>query len=116
MPDLVRIPDVAFTAWDRMPGRRRPTAPIPRLAPNVAIEVLSASNRPGEMAVKRQDYFAAGVDQVWEVDPDARQLSVYTTPTDCRILGAGDVLDGGTVLPGFRLALADLFGDLDRHG
>ena len=72
MADLVRIPDVAFTKWDRFPGRKRPTAPIPRLAPNLAIEILSRSNTPGEMLAKREDYFSAGVELVWEIDPEKR--------------------------------------------
>jgi Uma2 family endonuclease len=116
MPDLVRIPDVAFTSWDRMPGRRRPTQPIPRLVPDLAIEVLSQSNTPGEMSVKRDDYFTPGVRLVWEVDPDARTVTVYTSLTQSTMLRVGDTLDGGAVLPGFTLALADLFAELDRHG
>ena len=116
MPDLVRIPDVAFTSWDRLPGRRYPTVPVPRLAPNLAVEVHSRSNTPGEMAVKRQDYFTAGVQLVWEIDPDRRTATVYTTPTAGTALGITDSLDGGTVLLGFRLPLRDLFAELDRHG
>jgi Uma2 family endonuclease len=116
MAGLVRIPDVAFTSWDRLPGRRYPTAPVPRLAPNLAVEVLSRSNTPGEMASKRQDYFATGVELVWEVAPDARTVTVYTSPTPGVTLAASDTLDGGAVLPGFTLALQDLFAELDRHG
>jgi Uma2 family endonuclease len=116
MPGLVRIPDVAFTNWDRLPNRRYPTAPIPQLAPNLAVEVLSRSNTPGEMAVKRQDYFAAGVEVVWEIDPDARTVAVYTAPTQSTVLGPADTLDGGIVLPGFTLPLQQLFAELDRHG
>jgi Uma2 family endonuclease len=116
MPDLVRIPDVAFTAWERFPGKRPPTAPIPRLAPNLAVEVLSRSNTPGEMAVKRQEYFAAGVELVWEIDPNARTVKVYTGPTMAVVLTSADVLDGGTVLIGFTLPLAQLFAELDRRG
>ena len=52
MAGLVRIPDVAFTSWDRIPGRRWPTTPIPTLAPDLAVEVLSSSNTPAEMARK----------------------------------------------------------------
>src|ERR1700681_4247896 len=77
MAGLVRIPDVAFTRWDRLPGRRYPSAPVPRLAPHLAVEVLSRSNTPGEMAAKRLDYFTAGVELVWEIDPDARTVTVY---------------------------------------
>lgn len=115
-PDLVRIPDVAFISWDRLPGRRRPAKPIPRLAPNLAVEVVSGSNTPGEMKVKRQDYFAAEVELVWEIDPERRTVAVNTSPTVSTTLGPGDTLDGGTVLPGFTLAVGDLFAELDRQG
>jgi len=116
MPHLVRIPDLAFTSWGRIPGRRRPMDPVPGLVPNLAVEVLNWSNTPGEMLRKRRDYFTAGVELVWEVDPERRTVAVYTTPIDPVILAVGDVLDGGSVLPGFVLPLADLFGELDRHG
>jgi len=114
-PGLVRIPCIAFTDWDRMPGRRCPTAPIPRLAPNLVVEVLRRNNPPGEMAVKRRDYFGAGVELVWEIDPEDRSVVVYT-PTGATTLGPTESLDGGTVLPGFALALRDLFAELDRTG
>lgn len=114
--DLVRIPDVAFTSWDRLPGRQRPAAPIPLLAPNLAVEVLSRSNTPGEMAVKRRDYFTAGVELFWEIDPNARTVAVYTTVANVTTLTAADSLDGGVVLPGFTLPLRNLFAELDRHG
>jgi Uma2 family endonuclease len=116
MAGLVRIPDVAFTNWDRLPGRRYPTAAIPQLAPNLAVEVLSRSNTPGEMAVKRQDYFAAGVELVWEIDPRTRTVVVYTSPAQATTLGSGDTLDGGSVLPGFTLPVQELFAELDRQG
>ncbi len=116
MADLVRIPDVAFTNWDRLPGRRRPTSPVPRVAPNLAVEVLSRSNTPGEMAAKRQDYFSAGVELVWEIDPRARTVAAYSSPTQATILGAADILDGGVILPAFTLPVRGLFAELDRHG
>jgi Uma2 family endonuclease len=116
MPDLVRIPDVAFTRWDRLPGRRCPDDPIPAIAPNLAVEVLSGSNTRGEMRAKRLDYFTAGVELVWEIDPVSRQVTVYTSVSDAVTLTNVDLLDGGTVLPGFSLPLGELFGELDRHG
>ena len=112
----VRIPDVAFTSWDRLPGRRRPAAPIPDLAPDLAVEVLSPSNTAAEMARKRAEYFAAGVQLVWEVDPRARAVRVYTTPDRMTELRDTDVLSGGAVLPGFGLVVRDLFAELDRQG
>jgi Uma2 family endonuclease len=116
MPDLVRIPDVAFASWDRLPNRQRPTAPVPRLVPNLAVEVLSRSNTPGEMAAKRQDYFTAGVQLVWEIDPAARTVAVYTAADQATTLGEADTLDGGAVLPGFTLPVKELFAELDRQG
>jgi Uma2 family endonuclease len=112
----VRIPDVAFTSWDRMPGRKRPKAPIPDLAPNLAVEILSESNTKKEMAEKRQDYFKARVELVWEIDPDKRTVDVYTSPETKTTLTEADTLDGGTVLPGFTLPLQTLFAELDREG
>jgi Uma2 family endonuclease len=113
----VRIPDVAFFSWDRMPGRRRPPEPIPTLAPDLAAEVLSIGNTPREMLLKRQDYFRAGVRLAWEIDPRARTVAIYVSPEPpAAVLTAADTLDGGAVLPGFALPLADLFAELDRQG
>lgn len=116
MPDLVRIPDVAFTSWDRMPGGKCPEDPIPLLAPNLAVEVLGSSNTSGEMKAKRADYFGAGVELVWEIDPSDRTVAVYVSQKKAKILRPGAILDGGKVLPGFTLAVKDLFAELDRQG
>jgi Uma2 family endonuclease len=115
-PQLVRIPDVAFLSWDRLPGRRVPDEPVPELAPDLAVEVLSESNTPAEMARKRQEYFNAGVRLVWFVDPDARTVEVYTAPDQSTALNEGDTLDGGAVLPGFAVPLRELFAELDLQG
>lgn len=112
----VRMPDVAFTSWDRMPGRRRPPEPVPGLAPDLAVEILSRSNTPGEMRLKRQDYFAAGVRLVWEIDPQPRTADVYTDVDVVAHLTEADTLDGAEVLPGFVLPLRELFAELDRQG
>jgi len=113
----IRIPDVAFTSWDRMPGRRRPThQPIPELCPDLAVEVLSESNTKNEMDLKRIDYFTAGVRVVWEIDPEDRTVAVYTSLHDVMDFTAADTLTGDPVLPGFTLSLAELFAELDRQG
>ncbi|HJT75594.1 MAG TPA: Uma2 family endonuclease [Gemmataceae bacterium] len=112
----VRIPDIAFTSWDRMPGRRRPPEPIPDLAPDLAVEILSVSNTPAEMVRKRADYFAAGVQLVWIIDPVGRTLSVFTSPNAETVLTESDTVDGGPVLPGLTLPLRQLFAELDRQG
>jgi Uma2 family endonuclease len=106
---LVRIPDVAFLSWDRFPNRRLPRDPVPNLAPDLAVEVISQGNTEEEMARKLEEYFAAGVRLVWYAYPDARTVHVYTSPTDVTVLGGDDALDGGTVLPGFRLSIREWF-------
>ena len=116
VPGLVRVPDLAFASWDRIPGRRRPTGPIAGFAPDLAVEVLSRGNTKAEMARKRAEYFASGVRLVWEVDPIARIVTVFEAPDRSLVLDESQVLDGGDVLPGFALPLANLFGELDRHG
>ena len=115
MPDLVRIPDVAFTSWDRLPEGRGPIEPVPAIVPNLAVEVLSRSNTRGEMKAKRRDYFHAGVQLVWEVNPRTRTVLVYTSPTKVVTLRANDILDGGDVLPGFSVVVKQIFAELDRH-
>jgi Uma2 family endonuclease len=116
LANLVRIPDVAFISWDRLPGRRMPDEPVPLVSPNLAVEVLSKSNTPGEMSIKRGEYFTAGVQLVWEIDLRKRTVTVYSSPTEASTLTERDTLDGGAVLPGFQLPLSDLFGELDRQG
>jgi len=64
------------------------------------------------MRRKLVDYFTAGVRLVWYIDPRAKSVSVYTSPDQCATLDEDGVLEGGDVLPGFRLPLKDLFAKL----
>ena len=68
------------------------------------------------MARKRRDYFAAGVEVVWEIDPESRTVEVYVSPTRSTSLTPADTLDGGLALPGFTLSVGVLFAELDRQG
>ena len=115
-PGLVRIPDVAFASWDRFPQRRWTGEPIPDLAPDLVVEVLSESNTAAEMSIKVGEYFSAGARRVWLVDPSSRTVTVFESADDSITLQEQDTLDGGTVLPGFTLSLRELFAELDRHG
>jgi Uma2 family endonuclease len=93
-----------------------PEAPIPDLAPDLAVEVLSESNTAAEMARKREEYFAAGVRLVWLVDPRSRTVTVHDAEGRSTTLDETATLDGGAVLPGFAMPLRDLFAELDRRG
>jgi Uma2 family endonuclease len=109
MPGLVRIPDVSFVSWSRLPDRKLPIEPIPQLIPDLAVEVLSAGNTRREMERKLHEYFAAGVRQVWLVEGKKRQLRAYTSEKRSRLYGEGDTVPGGKVLPGFALDLTAYF-------
>ena len=110
-PDLVRIPDVSFLSRDRIPDGRLPQSAICPLIPNLAVEVLSAGNTKKEMAEKLDDYFRAGVELVWYVDPAKKTVRVYHGPDDSRLVRESGTIDGGAVLPGFTMRLRDLFAD-----
>lgn len=111
-PGLVRIPDVSFISWRRLPQRKVPRDPIADLAPDLAVEVISKGNTPQEMERKLSDYFAAGVRQVWYVyHSPRREVLVYASPTERTVLGDQQTLDGGDLLPGFTLPLKDFFAE-----
>ena len=107
-PDVVLMPDVAFVRADRLPPVEEREGFMP-LAPDLAVEVLSPSNRAREMAEKVELYQRGGVRLVWVVQPRRRAVTVYPLGSDPRTLHETDSLDGGDVLPGFRLPVADLF-------
>jgi Uma2 family endonuclease len=117
-PGLVRIPDVSFISWDSLPGRESPREPIPDLAPDLAVEVLSEGNTKAEMARKVREYFEAGVVLVWLIDPRKRTARVFSTVEKSIVVRADQALDGGDVLPGFSLLLSDLLdgGRRPRRG
>jgi Uma2 family endonuclease len=117
LPDQVRIPDVCFISWDHFPNRELPPEPIPALAPDLAIEVLSASNTAGEMQRKLRDYFAAGVKLVWYIEPHTRSAKSYTAEDRFVAVDENHSLTGGDVLPGFELPLTELFAKAEpRRG
>jgi Uma2 family endonuclease len=105
-PKQIRMPDVAFVSKERASNTGEAILPV---SPDLAIEILSPSNRPKEMRRKLRDYFAGGTRLVWYIDPKTWTANVYTSPADVTAIDSDGVLDGGDVLPGFKLALADLF-------
>jgi len=113
LPDQVRLPDVCFISWNRFPERKLPSGQVWRIAPDLAVEILSPSNSAGEMERKLRDYFTAGVRLVWYIDPQTRTARAYTAVDQKTELTASDTLSGGDVLPGFELSLAELFAEID---
>lgn len=110
--NLQRRPDASFISDARWPFRKRaPNVPVWDIVPDLAIEVISPTNTADEVEDKKLEYFKAGVSVVWVVYPKQRLVHVCTSPTQVRILTADEELDGGSLLPGFRLPLASLFDD-----
>jgi Uma2 family endonuclease len=103
-PDTVRAPDVGFVSNERRPSP--PPRGYAQFAPDLAVEVLSPDDRPGEVLSKVADWLSAGTRLVWVVDPIRRLVRIYRADGTALQLGAGDALDGEDVLPGFSCPLA----------
>jgi Uma2 family endonuclease len=109
--DTVRSPDVAFVRRDRVPAGGFGPGWVP-LAPDLAVEVLSPNETASDTQEKLADYRAAGTELLWVVDPARRIVTVHAADAPTRWLREGDVLEGGSVVPGFALAVEALFEDV----
>jgi len=107
-PPTVRAPDVAFISKERLPEGGIPTG-YWRLAPDLAVEVVSPSDTADAVGEKALDYLRCGVREVWVLQPRGRLVTVYRSPTDVETLTEGDVLVNEALLPGFRIEVAELF-------
>lgn len=110
-PDSVLGADVAFVSRERLDAVEN-FDKFFSFAPDLAVEVLSPSNTKSEIDQKITMYFAAGSRAVWVFNPKRRTASAYSSPSEFRALTEHDTLDGGEVLPGFRLELSKLFAGL----
>jgi Uma2 family endonuclease len=106
-PDTVRAPDVAFVRSGRAATPERGYYPG---APDLAVEVLSPDDRPGYVKEKVAEWLEAGARAVWVVDPRKRTVTVHGTRRKPRVLGEGDPLRAGAVLPGFEIGVREIFG------
>ncbi|MCU0514263.1 MAG: Uma2 family endonuclease [Anaerolineae bacterium] len=96
-PDRVRLADIAFIARDRLPEK----LPV--------VEIVSPANTAEALEEKIDEWLTFGVRLVWVVYPRRQRVHVYAAGQQPVILNATDALDGGAVLPGFRVTIADLF-------
>jgi Uma2 family endonuclease len=105
-----RQPDLAYVRFKTWPENKRipPGRSMP-VVPELAVEVISPSEWAHSTIEKLHEYFEAGVQEVWQVWPHVEQLYIYTSPTQLRILNRSEELTGGSLIPGFRLPLEDLF-------
>lgn len=106
---LIRVPDVSFVRWERLPGRKAPKEPCPELIADLVVEVLSRANTRQEMQRKRSDFFSRGTTLFWIVDPRKFTVTVYRDEKTSEVLTIKDAMTGEGVLPGFRLSIRNWF-------
>ncbi len=106
-PDTVRAPDVGFIRADRVPRTR--TRGYFQGPPDLAVEVVSPSDRAGELASKVRGWLSAGCLAVWVADPASQTIVVYGGSREPRTFTNTDELIDDAVLPGFRLSVAEVF-------
>ena len=107
-PDTVRAPDVAFVSRDRVEAVGEVEGFWPE-APQLAVEVISPGDSYADVEEKVFDWLDAGTKMVVVINPRQRSATVYKSPTDITALAEADVLDGGDVVPGFELAVREIF-------
>ena len=108
-PDTLLAPDVSYVRAERLP-QESARGRFLRLAPDLAVEVVSPSNPPARVAEKVALYLAAGTRLVWIVDRRQRTVTSHAPGRSPQTLGVEETLVGEDVLPGFALPLAELFG------
>ena len=101
-----RKPDVAFVSQERLPENRRQASPIP---PDLAIEVVSPTDKTYEIQEKVSEYLNAGARMVWVVEPILKTVTVYRSPNDIKTLTINDSLTGENVIEGFQCLVAEIF-------
>jgi Uma2 family endonuclease len=113
--DRERRPDVALVSFERWARNRKvPQTRSWAVVPDLAVEIVSPTNTADEVAEKLEEYFRVGVRSVWVVYPRQFRVYAYRSPTQVLVLGLGEELEGGDVLPGFRVPLERIFGQVEE--
>ncbi|MCS7167099.1 MAG: Uma2 family endonuclease [Gemmatales bacterium] len=107
---LARRPDVAFVSHQRWPlDRPLPAVDDWAVVPDLVVEVLSPTEPMEKVLEKVKEYFHYGVRLVWVIAPRLRLAYVYSSPLSVLVRTEADALEGGEVLPDFRLPLREIF-------
>jgi Uma2 family endonuclease len=107
-PDTVRAPDISVVRNDRYP-RDYVDSPIFEVAPDLAIEIRSPTERAGILRSKIRDYLDAGTTVVWVVEQRKRTVTIHTAGAPPRVVQGAERLTGDQVLPGFSCTLDEVF-------
>ena len=106
LDDRAVKPDIAFVSTDRLPENREQASPVP---PDLAVEVVSPSDKHYDVTEKALAYLRAGTRLVWGIEPVAKTVMVYRSETDSTVLNYEDTLTGEDVVEGFTCPVAQLF-------
>ncbi|MGL4551138.1 MAG: Uma2 family endonuclease [Gemmataceae bacterium] len=112
---LVRAPDASYIPWDRWPEEQDDEPGLLTIYPELAVEVISRGNTRAEIARKLREFFFAGMKVGWVIRPKTRTAKVYTAPDEFTDIPPDGTLDAFAAVPGFRLAVADLFARTKRR-
>jgi Uma2 family endonuclease len=108
--NLRRRPDVAYVSAERWPlDRPLPTEGEVEVVPDLVIEIISPSDRSGEVSKKTRDYFRHNVRQVWIVQPETHEIFIHRPNKSIELFEEGDILKAEDILPGLRIPLAGVF-------
>lgn len=107
-PQLIATPDVAVVRNEVIPSDGIPVGPFPG-APDVAIIVVSPTDKFDEISARVTEYFEAGTRRVWIVRPRVKMVTIHRSVQDVQIIAETQVLNGGDVLPGLEIPLAKIF-------
>lgn len=108
-----RSPDVSFVSKERLKGLNRPARGLFQGSPDLAIKILSPSNTVEEIHTKIVEYFENDTRLVWVIHPDEKYVLVYHAPEPDGFLRSRDTLAGEEVVPGFSMAVSELFEEWD---
>lgn len=104
--DTVRGLDIAFISGERL--STPPDYTWYELGPDLAVEVISPSNKTSDTHLKVMQLLNAGARLVWLVHPESRTVVAHTAK-GAVTLSETDTLSGGDVLPGFQVRVGDIF-------
>ena len=107
-PDRVRAPDVCYFAQGRLPGNRAPDG-YQEIIPDLIVEIISPSDRAGEVLDKIQEWLRAGTRLVWALYPQSRSIAAYEPSGTARVYAESDTISADPVLPGFSAHVGDFF-------
>jgi Uma2 family endonuclease len=106
----IRSPDVSVMRTDRLPDGKAPEGFVDG-APDLAVEVVSPSERVSDLLAKMAEYFESGAQEVWLLFPERKQVHRYRADLTVEVLNEDDILHGAPLLPEFAVRVGDLFAE-----